>query len=83
MATPPFHLDTFLKSYVNVSQAYEVANRLDLIGPTVEQPEYNLFARQKVGECTACQSSMACASQASWVTACLQAVSAVSMRVIF
>ena len=30
------------------SQAYEVANRLDLIGPSVEQPEYNLFERKKV-----------------------------------
>jgi hypothetical protein len=29
-------------------QAYEVANRLDLVGPSVEQPEYNLFERKKV-----------------------------------
>eukprot|EP00250_Pteridium_aquilinum_P009292 c18574_g1_i1 orf=325-1182(+) len=31
-----------------ITEAWEVANRLDLIGPAVEQPEYNLFARHKV-----------------------------------
>eukprot|EP00249_Psilotum_nudum_P008524 c21340_g1_i1 orf=450-1460(-) len=31
-----------------VTEACEVANRLGLIGPTVEQPEYNLLAREKV-----------------------------------
>lgn len=31
-----------------ITEAWEVANRLGLIGPSVEQPEYNLFARHKV-----------------------------------
>lgn len=31
-----------------ITQAWEVARRLDLIGPSMEQPEYNLFTRQKV-----------------------------------
>ncbi|MCO5581407.1 hypothetical protein L7F22_035291 [Adiantum nelumboides] len=31
-----------------ITEAWEVANRLNLIGPAVEQPEYNLFARHKV-----------------------------------
>lgn len=31
-----------------ITEAYEVANRLDLVGPSVEQPEYNLFERKKV-----------------------------------
>lgn len=31
-----------------ITEAWEVANRLQLIGPAVEQPEYNLFARYKV-----------------------------------
>ncbi|MCO5586502.1 hypothetical protein L7F22_040442 [Adiantum nelumboides] len=30
-----------------ITEAWEVANRLNLIGPAVEQPEYNLFARHK------------------------------------
>ncbi|KAI5062015.1 hypothetical protein GOP47_0022554 [Adiantum capillus-veneris] len=31
-----------------ITEAWEVANRLNLIGPAIEQPEYNLFARYKV-----------------------------------
>ncbi|KAH7433191.1 hypothetical protein KP509_07G058500 [Ceratopteris richardii] len=31
-----------------ITEAWEVANRFNLIGPAVEQPEYNLFARHKV-----------------------------------
>jgi voltage-dependent potassium channel beta subunit len=31
-----------------ITEAQEVAQRLGLIGPAFEQPEYNLFARQKV-----------------------------------
>jgi hypothetical protein len=29
-------------------QAWQVAERLNLIGPSCEQPEYNMFARKKV-----------------------------------
>eukprot|EP00249_Psilotum_nudum_P010344 c22484_g2_i1 orf=172-1038(+) len=31
-----------------ITEAWEVANRLGLIGPAVEQPEYNLLSRNKV-----------------------------------
>lgn len=31
-----------------ITQAWEVAHRLDLIGPAMEQPEYNLLTRDKV-----------------------------------
>jgi hypothetical protein len=33
---------------VRPPQAWAIADRLDLIGPAMEQPEYNLFERQKV-----------------------------------
>ena len=46
-------------------QAYEVANRLDLIGPSVEQPEYNLFERRKVIAFT-CSLTVPPAHQPSW-----------------
>ena len=32
-----------------ITEACEVAKRLHLIGPAMEQPEYNLLARDKVG----------------------------------
>ena len=32
-------------------QAWECANKLGLIGPAMEQPQYNMFEREKV--CTA------------------------------
>ncbi|KAL3697290.1 hypothetical protein R1sor_011366 [Riccia sorocarpa] len=31
-----------------ITEAWDVAHRLDLIGPSMEQPEYNLLAREKV-----------------------------------
>lgn len=31
-----------------ITEAWDVAHRLDLIGPAMEQPEYNLLAREKV-----------------------------------
>lgn len=31
-----------------ITEAWEVANRLDMVGPAMEQPEYNMFARNKV-----------------------------------
>ncbi|KZV34055.1 putative voltage-gated potassium channel subunit beta [Dorcoceras hygrometricum] len=31
-----------------ITEAWSVAQRLDLVGPIVEQPEYNLFSRHKV-----------------------------------
>jgi len=31
-------------------QAHEVADRLGLVGPTVEQPEYSLFQRCRIEE---------------------------------
>ncbi len=35
-------------SAVEVMKAYEVANKLELIGPVVEQQQYNLFTRNRV-----------------------------------
>ena len=32
-----------------LQEAWGIADRLGLVGPAVEQPEYSLFARQKVG----------------------------------
>ena len=32
-------------------QAWECANKLGLIGPAMEQPQYNMFEREKV-QCT-------------------------------
>ena len=29
-------------------QAWEVANKLGLVGPAMEQPQYNMFEREKV-----------------------------------
>ena len=31
-----------------ITEAWEVAKRLDMVGPSCEQPEYNLFSRHKV-----------------------------------
>lgn len=31
-----------------ITEAWDVAHRLDLVGPAMEQPEYNLLAREKV-----------------------------------
>jgi aryl-alcohol dehydrogenase-like predicted oxidoreductase len=31
-----------------ITEAWDVAHRLDLVGPGMEQPEYNLLAREKV-----------------------------------
>jgi aryl-alcohol dehydrogenase-like predicted oxidoreductase len=31
-------------------QAWQISERLGLIGPAVEQPEYNMFERNKVEE---------------------------------
>lgn len=31
-----------------VAQAWECANKLGLIGPAMEQPQYNMFEREKV-----------------------------------
>jgi voltage-dependent potassium channel beta subunit len=33
-----------------LNEAYEIAEKLNLIGPTMEQPEYNMFNRYKVEE---------------------------------
>ncbi len=33
---------------MHAPQAWEVAERLDLVGPVMEQPEYNMFARSRV-----------------------------------
>ena len=43
-----FYWGTSEWSAQQITQAWEVANRLDLIGPTMEQPQYNLFERQKI-----------------------------------
>lgn len=43
-----FYWGTSEWSAQQITEAWGVANRLDLLGPIVEQPEYNLFARHKV-----------------------------------
>ncbi len=43
-----FYWGTSEWSAQQITQAWEIANRLDLIGPAMEQPEYNLLARDKV-----------------------------------
>jgi voltage-dependent potassium channel beta subunit len=43
-----FYWGTSEWSAQQITQACEIANRLDLIGPAMEQPEYNLLARDKV-----------------------------------
>lgn len=35
-------------SGVEIMEAHRVANKLNLIGPTMEQPQYNLFERNKI-----------------------------------
>eukprot|EP00963_Diacronema_lutheri_P003528 scaffold285_cov330-Pavlova_lutheri.AAC.46 len=43
-----FYWGTSEWSGQQITEAWEVANRLDMIGPLMEQPEYNMFAREKV-----------------------------------
>ncbi|CAI9778249.1 unnamed protein product [Fraxinus pennsylvanica] len=43
-----FYWGTSECSAQQITEAWAVAERLDLVGPIVEQPEYNLFTRQKV-----------------------------------
>ena len=43
-----FYWGTSEWSASQIQEAWDVAERLDLIGPTMEQPHYNLFERQKV-----------------------------------
>lgn len=43
-----FYWGTSEWSAQQITEACEVAKRLDLVGPIVEQPEYNMFARHKV-----------------------------------
>ncbi|GJM87353.1 hypothetical protein PR202_ga03299 [Eleusine coracana subsp. coracana] len=42
-----FYWGTSEWSAQQITEAWAVANRLDLVGPIVEQPEYNLFSRHK------------------------------------
>jgi aryl-alcohol dehydrogenase-like predicted oxidoreductase len=35
-------------SYQELTEAWRVADRLGLIGPIVEQPQYNMFCRERV-----------------------------------
>ena len=44
-----FYWGTSEWNAAQITEAWEVANRLGLVGPSAEQPEYNLFARDKVG----------------------------------
>ena len=37
-----------------IMQACGIARRLDLVGPAVEEPQYNLFERQKAGAAGPC-----------------------------
>ena len=43
-----FYWGTSEWSHSQIQEAWDVAERLDLVGPTMEQPHYNLFERQKV-----------------------------------
>ncbi|KVI00297.1 Aldo/keto reductase [Cynara cardunculus var. scolymus] len=43
-----FYWGTSEWSAQQITEAWGIANRLDLVGPIVEQPEYNMFARHKV-----------------------------------
>lgn len=43
-----FYWGTSEWSAQQITEAWGVANRLDLVGPIVEQPEYNLLSRHKV-----------------------------------
>lgn len=43
-----FYWGTSEWSGQQITEAWEVANRLDMVGPLMEQPEYNMFAREKV-----------------------------------
>ncbi|KAG8072923.1 hypothetical protein GUJ93_ZPchr0006g45202 [Zizania palustris] len=47
-----FYWGTSEWSAQQITEAWGVANRLDLVGPIVEQPEYNLFSRHKVNQIT-------------------------------
>lgn len=43
-----FYWGTSEWSDQQITEAWEVAQRLDMVGPAMEQPEYNMFARSKV-----------------------------------
>lgn len=43
-----FYWGTSEWSAQQITEAWGAADRLDLVGPIVEQPEYNMFARHKV-----------------------------------
>ncbi|KAK9817728.1 hypothetical protein WJX72_001292 [[Myrmecia] bisecta] len=43
-----FHWGTSEWTVQQVEEAWEVANKLNLVGPICEQPQYNLLAREKV-----------------------------------
>jgi len=47
-----FYWGTSEWSAQQITEAWEVAHRLGLIGPAMEQPEYNLLAREKVSQLT-------------------------------
>jgi voltage-dependent potassium channel beta subunit len=43
-----FYWGTSEWSSQQITEAWEVATRLDMVGPAMEQPEYNMFTRSKV-----------------------------------
>lgn len=43
-----FYWGTSEWSAQQITEAWGIAQRLDMVGPIVEQPEYNLFSRHKV-----------------------------------
>eukprot|EP01026_Neomeris_dumetosa_P043041 TRINITY_DN35959_c0_g1_i10.p1 TRINITY_DN35959_c0_g1~~TRINITY_DN35959_c0_g1_i10.p1 ORF type:complete len:373 (-),score=41.54 TRINITY_DN35959_c0_g1_i10:346-1338(-) len=43
-----FYWGTSEWSAQQITQAWDIANRLDMIGPLMEQPEYNIFHRERV-----------------------------------
>lgn len=43
-----FYWGTSEWSAQQITEAWGIAERLDLVGPIVEQPEYNLLSRHKV-----------------------------------
>lgn len=49
-----FYWGTSEWSAQQITEAWGIAQRLDLVGPVVEQPEYNLFARHKVNLTVLC-----------------------------
>lgn len=55
-----FYWGTSEWSAQQITEAWGVAQRLDLLGPIVEQPEYNLLSRHKVSPFLNVETKVAC-----------------------